>query len=62
MTESEVRERAFAMPLTSPAYPPGPCRFVNREQAVDKFPDFGLTFGNPDFVKYAEAYGARDRG
>ena len=31
MTESEVRERAFAMPLTSPAYPPGPYRFVNRE-------------------------------
>ncbi|XOF33084.1 MAG: acetolactate synthase large subunit [Candidatus Electrothrix sp. YB6] len=22
------------------------------------FPDFGLTFGNPDFVKYAESYGA----
>ena len=31
MKESEVRERAFAMPLTSPAYPPGPYRFVNRE-------------------------------
>jgi acetoacetate decarboxylase len=28
---SEVRARAFAMPLTSPAYPPGPYRFVNRE-------------------------------
>jgi acetolactate synthase-1/2/3 large subunit len=25
---------------------------------VDDFPDYGLTFGNPDFVKYAEAYGA----
>ena len=23
------------------------------------FPDFGMTFNNPDFVKYAEAYGAR---
>jgi acetolactate synthase-1/2/3 large subunit len=23
------------------------------------FPDFGLGFGNPDFVRYAEAYGAR---
>ncbi len=23
------------------------------------FPDFGLRFGNPDFVRYAEAYGAR---
>src|SRR5215470_14032091 len=31
MKESEVRARAFAMPLTSPAYPPGPYRFVNRE-------------------------------
>ena len=31
MNENEVRERAFAMPLTSPAYPPGPYRFVNRE-------------------------------
>ncbi len=31
MKQSEVRERAFAMPLTSPAYPPGPYRFVDRE-------------------------------
>lgn len=31
MKEQEVREKAFAMPLTSPAYPPGPYRFVNRE-------------------------------
>jgi acetoacetate decarboxylase len=31
MTESEVKARAFAMPLTSPAYPPGPYRFINRE-------------------------------
>src|SRR5258708_7053493 len=31
MKESDVRERAFAMPLTSPAYPPGPYRFVDRE-------------------------------
>jgi acetoacetate decarboxylase len=31
VTEAEVKERAFAMPLTSPAYPPGPYRFVNRE-------------------------------
>jgi acetoacetate decarboxylase len=26
-----VRQRAFAMPLTSPSYPPGPYRFVDRE-------------------------------
>ena len=31
MKESEVREHAFAMPLTSPAYPPGPYRFIDRE-------------------------------
>jgi acetoacetate decarboxylase len=31
MNEKEVRARAFAMPLTSPAFPPGPYRFVNRE-------------------------------
>jgi acetoacetate decarboxylase len=31
MNEKEVRKRAFAMPLTSPAYPLGPYRFVNRE-------------------------------
>jgi acetolactate synthase-1/2/3 large subunit len=32
---------------------------IRWKQAVDEFPDWGLTFGNPDFVKYAEAYGAR---
>ncbi|MBV9490069.1 MAG: acetolactate synthase large subunit [Verrucomicrobia bacterium] len=32
---------------------------IRWKQAVDQFPDWGLTFGNPDFVKYAEAYGAR---
>jgi acetoacetate decarboxylase len=31
MKENEVRQRAFAMPLTSPAYPIGPYRFVDRE-------------------------------
>jgi acetoacetate decarboxylase len=34
MTEEEVRKRAFAMPLTSPAYPPGPYRFVDREYLI----------------------------
>ncbi len=32
---------------------------IRWKQAVDKFPDWGLTFGNPDFVRYAESYGAR---
>jgi acetolactate synthase-1/2/3 large subunit len=31
---------------------------IRWKQALDNFPDFGLTFGNPDFVAYAEAYGA----
>jgi acetolactate synthase-1/2/3 large subunit len=31
---------------------------IRWKQAVDRFPDFGLEFGNPDFVAYARAYGA----
>lgn len=31
MNERDVVRNAFAMPLTSPAYPPGPYRFVDRE-------------------------------
>ena len=31
MKEKDVLSRAFAMPLTSPAFPMGPYRFVNRE-------------------------------
>jgi acetoacetate decarboxylase len=34
MLENEVLERAFAMPLTNPAYSPGPYRFVNREYLI----------------------------
>jgi acetolactate synthase I/II/III large subunit len=32
---------------------------IRWKQAVDRFADWGLTFGNPDFVKYAESYGAK---
>jgi acetolactate synthase I/II/III large subunit len=32
---------------------------IRWKQAVDQFPDYGMTFNNPDFVKYAEAYGAK---
>ena len=32
---------------------------IRWKQAVDGFPDYGMTFGNPDFVAYAESYGAR---
>jgi acetolactate synthase I/II/III large subunit len=31
---------------------------IRWKQAVDRFADFGLTFGNPDFALYAKAYGA----
>ena len=34
MRETDVKQRAFAMPLTSPAYPPGPYRFVDREYLI----------------------------
>ena len=34
MKISDVRERAFAMPLTNPSFPRGPYRFVNREYLI----------------------------
>jgi acetolactate synthase I/II/III large subunit len=30
---------------------------IRWKQAADGYPDFGMTFGNPDFVAYAKAYG-----
>jgi acetolactate synthase-1/2/3 large subunit len=32
---------------------------IRWKQQADGFADWGLTFGNPDFVKYAESYGAK---
>ena len=32
---------------------------IRWKQAVEGFADFGMTFGNPDFVRYAESYGAK---
>ncbi len=34
MKESDVRKNAFAMPLTSPAFPVGPYRFIDREYLI----------------------------
>lgn len=34
MNLRQVRDHAFAMPLSQPAYPPGPYRFVNREYFI----------------------------
>jgi acetoacetate decarboxylase len=61
MKSADVRARAFAMPLTSPTYPPGPYRFVDREYLIITYrtdPDAlravvpePLQFGEP-LVKY----------
>jgi acetolactate synthase-1/2/3 large subunit len=32
---------------------------IRWKQAADGFPDFGMTFGNPDFVAYAKSFGAK---
>jgi acetoacetate decarboxylase len=34
MKQEEVRKKAFAMPITNPAYPPGPYKFFNREYMI----------------------------
>src|SRR5713101_7943147 len=34
MNIDEVKRRAYAMPLTNPAFPPGPYRFVDREYMI----------------------------
>jgi acetoacetate decarboxylase len=37
MNRNEIEKEAFAMPYTSPAYPRGPYRFINREFLVIKY-------------------------
>src|SRR5437764_102129 len=37
MKQETVRTTAFAMPLTNPAFPPGPYRFVNREYFIIQY-------------------------
>jgi len=61
MKLDEVCKRGFAMPLTSPAFPPGPYRFVDREYliityrtdpaALEAVVPEPLTFDDP-LVKY----------
>jgi len=34
MKHESVRTTAFAMPLTNPAFPPRPNRFINREYFI----------------------------
>lgn len=61
MKIADVKKHAYAMPLTSPAFPPGPYRFVDREyliiayrtdrEALEKVVPEPLTFDEP-IVKY----------
>ncbi len=37
MKIDDVKRTAFAMPLTSPSYPPGPYRFINREFFIIRY-------------------------
>jgi acetoacetate decarboxylase len=37
MKHETVRASAFAMPLTNPAFPAGPYRFVNREYFIIQY-------------------------
>jgi acetoacetate decarboxylase len=54
LNEADVKVRAFAMPLTSPAFPPGPYRFVDREYLI-------ITYRtNPDALRAIYSRAARD--
>jgi acetolactate synthase I/II/III large subunit len=52
-TAARLRLNLVVLVLEDGAY-----GMIRWKQAVDRFADWGLTFGNSDFVKYAEAYGA----
>lgn len=74
MTEDEVRKAAFAMPLSSPSYPPGPYQFFNREyfvityrtdaDALAKIVPAPLVFGEPlvkfEFIRMPDSTGFGD--
>ncbi len=53
-TAVRVRANLVVLILQDDAY-----GMIRWKQAVDDFPDFGMTFGNPDFVTYANAYGVK---
>ena len=60
MMNSQEMETAvrFGLNLVVLLLEDGAYGMIRWKQSVDRFPDFGMTFGNPDFVRYAEAYGA----
>jgi acetoacetate decarboxylase len=74
MDIQQIRDRAFAMPLTNPAYPMGPYRFVNREfliisyrtdperlRAVIPAPlEFGDPIVNYEFIRMPDSTGFGD--
>ena len=74
MKAEEVVRNAYSMPLTSPAYPPGPYRFVDREffvityrtdfEALKKVVPEPLTFDEPivkyEFIKMPNSTGFGD--
>ena len=76
MTEEEIRKHAFAMPLTNPAFPPGPYRLVHREYLIityrtdpDRLRAFlpePLAIDGPlvsyEFIRMPDAAEARARG
>lgn len=71
MTENDVRNNAFAMPIHNPAFPPGPYRFINREfliityrtdpEALKKIIPAPLQFVEPivkfEFIKMPDSTG-----
>ena len=61
MMNSQEMETAvrFKLNLVVVVIEDGAYGMIRWKQAVDRFADFGMTFGNPDFVRYAESYGAR---
>ena len=52
MHENEVVRRAFAMPLTNPAYPPGPYRLRPDVARIVEFPIVALFAKTPAFAAY----------
>lgn len=74
LSEQEVRDRAFAMPLTSPAFPCGPYRFYDREffivtyrtdpEALERIVPAPLKLEEPlvkyEFIRMPDSHGFGD--
>ncbi len=58
MMKSQELETVIRLKLNFVILDDGAHGMVRWKQAVNSFPDYGLTFGTPDFVRYAESYGA----